>query len=53
MLNGHLISSKTALYHGDKILFGNSNLYVVVYPWEEVTPEMQDYETIMQMMVSE
>jgi len=33
--------------HGDKILFGNSNLYIVVFPDEEVTEEMKDYELIM------
>ena len=50
MLNGEIVDSKVQLAHGDKILFGNHNLYTIIFPGEEVTEEMQDYEEIMKFM---
>jgi hypothetical protein len=36
-VNGQLITSTETLKHGDHILLGNSNLYVVVFPQQEIT----------------
>jgi len=38
-LNGSLVTERVPLKHGDYILFGNSNLYVVCYPQEELTED--------------
>ena len=43
-VNGHEIQERTTLQHGDHILFGNNNLFLVVFPEQELTEEMQDYE---------
>ncbi len=39
------------LTHGDQILFGNSNLFILAVPGHEVTEEMKDFESIMSVMV--
>jgi len=41
------------LNHGDKILFGNSNLFVLICPGQEITDEMRDFESIMAIMVQD
>jgi kinesin family protein 13 len=53
ILNGEVVESKVQLAHGDKILFGNHNLYTIVFPGQEVTEEMQDYDEIMKFMVKD
>lgn len=53
VLNGELVDSKVQLAHGDKVLFGNHNLYTIVFPGQSVTEEMQDYEEIMKFMVKD
>lgn len=46
-LNGELLEEDTPLKHGDQIVFGNNTLYVVLFPGEETTPQMFDYEAVM------
>ena len=46
-VNGKLVRDDTPLKHGDRVLFGNHNLYIVKFPGEELTPEMMDYENAM------
>ena len=53
VLNGEVIDSKVQLAHGDKLLFGNHNLFTIIFPGEEVTEEMQDHEEIMKFMVQD
>lgn len=50
VLNGEMVDSKVQLAHGDKILFGNHNLFTIIFPGEEVSEDMQDYEEIMKFM---
>jgi pSer/pThr/pTyr-binding forkhead associated (FHA) protein len=50
ILNGQEVDRKIQVAHGDKLLFGNHNLFVVVFPDQEVTEEMKDYESIMKSM---
>lgn len=50
MLNGEVVDSKVQLAHGDTVLFGNHNLFTVVFPGNEVTDEMKDYELISKIM---
>ena len=44
-LNGELLKEDTPIKHGDKIIFGNNTVYVVLFPGEEITAEMRDYES--------
>lgn len=53
ILNGELVDSKVQLAHGDNILFGNHNLFTIVFPGQEVSEEMKNYESIMTYMVKE
>jgi pSer/pThr/pTyr-binding forkhead associated (FHA) protein len=46
-LNGELLKEDTPLKHGDKIIFGNNTVYVVLFPDETITDEMRDYESAM------
>ena len=46
-----MISERTALKHGDRVLFGNSNLFVVCEPEQPVSPAMTDYESLMHEML--
>ena len=50
MLNGEVVDSKVQLAHGDTVLFGNHNLFTIVFPGNEVTEEMKDYELISKIM---
>jgi len=50
MLNGQEVDRKVQVAHGDKILFGNHNLFVIVFPGQEVTEEMKDFDEIMSSM---
>ena len=53
LIDGELVTANWPLKHGDHVLFGNSNLFMVVQPGHEVTEEMQDYESIMQVMLKD
>ena len=46
-LNGNLVSAPLQLQHGDRILFGNNNLYIVIFPGMEVDDSLLDYEEAM------
>lgn len=53
VLNGALVDSPVTLSHGDAIMFGNHNLYMVVMPNQPVNEEMRDYDTIMKTMMQD
>lgn len=44
-LNGELLKEDSPIKHGDKIVFGNNTVYVVLFPGEPITDEMRDYES--------
>ena len=52
-LNGNLISEPIEVMHGDRVLFGNNNLYIVIFPGMEVLPEWLDYEDAMKEIIKE
>ena len=52
-VNGELLTEDTPLKHGDKIIFGNNTMYVVVYPDQQITPEMKDYESTMNKVLQQ
>ena len=39
--------------HGDRVLFGNNNLYIIIFPGMEVLPEWLDYEDAMKEIIKE
>lgn len=53
VLNGEIVDSKVQLAHGDNLLFGNHNLYTMVFPHQSVNEEMKDYEGIMKSMMKD
>ena len=53
LVDGELVDSDKPLQHGNHVLFGNSNLFVVVFPGQEVSEDMQDYESVMQVMLKD
>lgn len=52
-LNGTLVTAPHELKHGDRVLFGNNNLYIVIFPGEEVNEELLDYEEAMKEILKE
>lgn len=52
-LNGDLISTPIELKHGDRVLFGNNNLYIVVFPGMEIDESLLDYEEAMREIYQE
>lgn len=52
-LNGELINSDMKLEHGDKVLFGNHNLFIVIFPGQEVPNDWLDYQLAMQNILSD
>ena len=51
--NGTLISEPIEVMHGDRVLFGNNNLYIIIFPGMEVLPEWLDYEDAMKEIIKE
>lgn len=52
-LNGDLINKPLPLQFGDRILFGNNNLYIVMYPGKTVDDSLLDYEEAMREILKE
>ncbi|CAI2379027.1 unnamed protein product [Moneuplotes crassus] len=50
VLNGEMVDSKVQLAHSDKVLFGNHNLFTIIFPGQEVGDDETDYESIMKFM---
>ena len=46
-VNGKLLKEDTPLKNGDRILFGNHNMYIVQFPDEKVPIEGFDYQSAM------
>lgn len=46
IVNGQLITQQTNLNHGDLVLFGSNNLYVMIFPSWEMEFDL-DYQTCM------
>jgi hypothetical protein len=51
-LNGELLTSDIQLKHGDQIVFGNNTLYIVVYPGQQTDPQMLDYESAINVILT-
>lgn len=51
-LNGNLVTAPLQLQHGDRILFGNNNLYIVIFPPQEVDESLLDYEEAMKEILA-
>lgn len=52
-VNGKLVTEDTQLQHGDRVLFGNHNYYVVQFPGQELPPDAMDYEQAMQEVLED
>ena len=52
-LNGDLISKPVPLQFGDRILFGNNNLYIVMFPGKQPDDGLLDYEDAMKEILKE
>jgi len=52
-LNGSLVSGPLELAHGDRILFGNNNLYIVIFPGQEIDESLLDYEESMKEILQD
>jgi hypothetical protein len=52
VVNGELVTERRQLKHGDKVLFGNNNLFVLVFPGNELDNSDLDYQGCMKMMMS-
>lgn len=50
-LEGNLVEKQVELRHGSKVLFGNNNLFIIVFPGEEVPSEWLDYEEAMNQVI--
>ena len=50
-LNGDLVTEPKELNHGDRVLFGNNQLYIIVKPPQEIDKSLLDYESIMKEML--
>lgn len=52
-LNGNLISQPIEVEHGDRILFGNKTLYIVIFPGQKVDKSLLDYEQAMKEILQD
>lgn len=52
IVNGQIVSEKVQLKHGDKVLFGNNNLFVILFPGGDIGDQDLDYESCMKKMMS-
>jgi pSer/pThr/pTyr-binding forkhead associated (FHA) protein len=52
-LNGELVTAELPLEHGDRVLFGNNQLYIVVIPPKEIDKSLLDYEDAMGQMLQD
>ena len=50
-LNDDLVTEPKELNHGDRVLFGNNQLYIIVKPPQEIDKSLLDYESIMKEML--
>lgn len=52
-LNGELITGEVPLKHGDWVLFGNNQLYIIVVPPDEIDKSLLDYEDAMKQILDD
>jgi hypothetical protein len=52
-LNGSLIGQPIEIKHGDRILFGNNNLYIVIFPGMPLDDSLLDYEDAMKEILQQ
>ena len=52
-VNGKLLTADTPLQNGDRILFGNHNMYVVQFPGQKLPPSALDYEAAMKEAIND
>lgn len=50
IVNGQLITSTTPLSHGDLILFGSNNLYILLFPQWEMDFDL-DYQSCIKKIM--
>ena len=49
LVNGHRVTERVHIKHGDRILFGNSHLFRLYCPWQQDNHEheLMDYKEAM------
>lgn len=52
-LNGELVLGNQPLKHGDRVLFGNNQLYIICVPPNEIDKSLLDYEDAMRQMLDD
>ncbi len=52
-VNGKLLATDTPLHNGDRVLFGNHNLYIVNLPGQTLPRGSMDYEAAMQEVLND
>ena len=50
IVNGQQITSQTQLNHGDLMLFGSNNLYIMLFPTREMDFDL-DYQTCIKKIM--
>jgi kinesin family protein 13 len=51
-LNGDLVTVPLQIQHGDRILFGNNNLYIVIFPPMPIDESLLDFEEAMKEILA-
>jgi len=52
-LNGELVAGNVPLKHGDRVLFGNNQLYIICVPPNVIDKSKLDYEDAMKQILDD